>query len=204
MCEKCALLLEMWRDEPHCRCCGRLLGEAKGLCRECQHHPPPFVVARAAAPYDGPFRQGIHRLKFHGEQFMAEPLGRLMGEVVAGDPLFKGIELIVPVPLHPRRLQERGFNQSGLLAAELSRQLNVPCREVLKKQRNTPDQVGLKREERLRNLAGAFVVAQPAAIREKYILLVDDIFTTGSTVTQCTQALLSQGAAKVAVITWTT
>lgn len=202
LCDKCALSLEIWREEPHCRCCGRLLGEIKNLCGECQNHPPPFVAARAAAPYDGPFRQGIHRLKFHGEQSLAEPLGRLMGEVVAGEPLFEGIELIVPVPLHPRRLRERGFNQSGLLAAELSRQLNVPLREVLQKQRDTREQVGLKRKERLVNLAGAFAVAQPAAIQGKYILLVDDIFTTGSTVTHCTQALLSRGAAKVAVITW--
>lgn len=204
LCEKCALLLAMWREEPHCRRCGRLLGTTTGLCRDCQSDPPPFLVARAAAPYDGPFRQGIHRLKFHGEQSLAGPLGKLMGEAVANEPLFEGIQLIVPVPLHPRRLRERGFNQSGLLAEELSRQLNIPVREVLRKQRDTPDQVGLKREERLMNLAGAFTVVQPAAVQGKYVLLVDDIFTTGSTATHCVQALLSQGAAKVGVVVWAT
>lgn len=204
LCEKCRLLLELWRAEPHCRLCGRSVDKAGELCPDCRRQPPLFVAARAAAPYDGVFRQAVHRLKFRGEQFLAGPLGKLMAQVVAAEPLYREVQLIVPVPLHPRRLKERGFNQSALLAQELGRQLGLPCREALRKQKDTLDQVGLRRGERLANLAGAFSVSQPALIRGKYVLLVDDIFTTGSTAVHCTEALLRGGAVRVAVITWAT
>jgi len=202
LCEKCRFELEMWWEEPRCRRCGRLLNPGTEWCPACRQKPPPFAVARAAAPYDGVFRQALHRLKFRGELFLAEPMGKLMGEMAAREPLLQGVELAVPVPLHPRRFRERGFNQSALLAAELARQLGIPCREALRKEKDTPDQVGLSKEERRVNLAGAFAVTQPALIRDKHVLLVDDIFTTGSTAWHCAAALLAGGAARVAVITW--
>lgn len=203
LCGACQLRLEVWREEPRCRCCGRPgPGEGK-LCRDCRESTPPFRLARAAAPYDGPFRQAVHRLKFQGELWLAEPLGLLMAETVSGEAGYGGTELVVPVPLHPGKLKARGYNQSSLLGEVLSRKLLLPLGDrLLVKERETRDQTGLTRKERWENLKGAFRVDKPQQVRGKSVLLVDDILTTGSTVTHCAGTLLAAGAAEVTVITW--
>lgn len=203
LCRTCTYLLEMWQEEPHCLRCGRLRSGPGELCRDCREKVPPFHLARAVAPYDGPFRQAIQKLKFKGEMWLAEPLGKLMAGAVLTEPMYTGVELIVPVPLHQRKLRVRGFNQSLLLGRELSSQLGIPLGEgVLIKKRETKDQIGLTREQRGVNLQDAFRVDKPQLIRGKSLLLVDDIFTTGSTVSHCAEALLAAGAAQVSVITW--
>ena len=132
---------------------------------------------------------------------LVEPLGELLLEACE-DLRDDGIDLLIPVPLHPRRLRERGFNQSLLLARHLSRRLGLPCEaEVLVKVKDTPSQTSLSPAERQRAVRGAFEVMKGERIREKRVLLVDDVFTTGATVNEASRVLLRAGAEEVLVIT---
>jgi len=112
------------------------------------------------------------------------------------------VDCIVPIPLHIRRLRERGFNQALLLARTLSKRTRIPCRErTLRKIKDTPFQTVLKGRERRRNLKGAFHVDNKMDIKGNSILLVDDVYTTGTTVNECARTLLKEGADKVAIVT---
>jgi len=115
---------------------------------------------------------------------------------------FGPVDVILPVPLHRQRLQQRGFNQAGLLAAEFGRRLSMPVRfGVLGRQRATQPQTRLGRRERLENVQGAFAVAKPEWVRDQSVVLIDDVFTTGATADACGKALLQAGAAGVGVLT---
>lgn len=203
VCGSCDTKLKLWQEEAKCKTCGRLIAGDEGRCFSCKENPPAFKIARAAAPYDGDFGQAVKRLKYQGEQWLAEPLGIIMGELIEREALYKGIDLLIPVPLSKRRLAERGFNQSFLLAKAIGKYLDLPhSKDVLFKIQETQDQIGLKRVERLLNLKGVFAVKESTAIKGKSILLVDDILTTGSTAHHGSQVLLDEGAAEVRVITW--
>jgi ComF family protein len=105
-------------------------------------------------------------------------------------------DLIVPVPLHPRRLRERGFNQSGLLAGEFARRIKAPVSyDALRRKSQTLPQTRLNREERLRNVKGAFEISDAGKVRGRRILLVDDVFTTGTTLSECARTLKRKGGA---------
>ncbi len=160
-------------------------------------------MARAATLYEagGPIRQAILLFK-HGRRVSLAPhLGRLMAE--AADGLFdpRQFDLLIPVPLHPRRERERGFNQAALLAKELGRRWSLRVnRRVLRRMRATEAQSG-GREAREANVRDAFVVAQPDQVEGQSLLVIDDVLTSGATVNECTHALLAAGAAEVAVYT---
>ena len=111
-------------------------------------------------------------------------------------------DLVIPVPLHPQRLRERGFNQALLLAKEVSRRLGIPCRkQVLEKRRPTVPQVRLSGTEREKGVRGTFFLRKEEEVKEKGILLVDDVYTTGATVNECARVLLAGGAKRVDVFT---
>jgi ComF family protein len=150
---------------------------------------------RFAGYYEGPLRQAVHRLKFSGERYLAPHLGVLMAEALRQSPL--SADALVPVPLHPADQAGRGYNQSLLLAREAGMALELPVLpSVLVKRQRTVPQVGLRRAERMRNVAGAFEVTgyEMAGLR---ILLVDDVCTTGATLAACATALRQGGAAAV-------
>ncbi|MHB1418200.1 MAG: ComF family protein [Bacillota bacterium] len=163
---------------------------------------PPFRLARAVGPYAGALKEAVHLLKYTGRYGIARILSELMAGAILDEPAYGLFDMIVSVPLHPRRLRERTYNQAQLLAAGLGKILGVPeISNILVKYRDTHAQVGLSRKERLQNLTGTFKVSAPASIAKRRLLLVDDIFTTGSTVTECTRVLLEAGAQTVSVIT---
>jgi ComF family protein len=111
-------------------------------------------------------------------------------------------DMMIPVPLHIRRLRERGFNQALLLVRELSKRMGIPYEErALAKIKDTPVQIALKKRERRRNIKGAFQIRDQEAIERKSIVLVDDVYTTGATVNECSRTLLEGGAKQVAVLT---
>ena len=113
-------------------------------------------------------------------------------------------DLVVPVPLHPKRLQERGFNQSGLLAKEFSRRLGLPISfDLLVRKKWTQPQTRLNRKERLENVKGAFGLCEADAVRGRRILLLDDVFTTGTTLSECAKTLKRAGGSEVHVLTVT-
>jgi ComF family protein len=140
----------------------------------------------------------VHRYKYAGDVTLAPVLGRLMAERC---PLTIDHDLIVPVPLHAARLRSRGFNQSLLLAHPLARRHRVPIAPfLLARTRETLPQVGLHGRDRRRNIAGAFAIARRARVRDRSILLVDDVYTTGATVNECARVLREAGALRVDVL----
>ena len=215
---------------PMCTRCGVPFASAieDHLCGHCARKPPAFRGARASAHYEGTILESLHRLKFGGDAVQAPALASLLGPPLAAladahadgprvacsprarifpSPLHVALEAlpyydrIVPVPLHPRRLRERGFNQAHLLAAEARRAgvLSPRARldpSALARVRETRSQTKLSRTERLENLRGAFT-ARPDRVRGCTVLLVDDVMTTGATLEACTRALRRAGARSV-------
>jgi ComF family protein len=187
--------------QPFCSCCGAPFRGAVGLehlCQDCLTNPPPFSRARAVAFYDGLVLQAIHRLKYQRQLIYAKFLGQILAAAGALE-LVNAADLLVPVPLHPRRLRRRGFNQAILLARTFP---DLPLGlEVLVRRRPTLPQLKLSPQERQINVKGAFAVPDPSAINGKSILLVDDVYTTGATVKECARALRRAGVAKVEILT---
>ena len=188
---------------PICPQCGLPFPEGTEghLCGDCLSGKFRFLLHRSYGIYEGALKEAIHRFKYGRDLLLVEPLGDFLLEACE-DLRSRGIDLLIPVPLHPRRLRERGFNQSLLLARHLSKRLGLPCEaEVLVKVKDTPSQTSLSPAERQRAVRGAFEVLKGERIREKRVLLVDDVFTTGATVNEASRVLLRAGAEEVLVIT---
>ena len=169
-------------------------------CGECRVKPPPFDHARAIGRYEGPLRQAIHLLKYRGKLRLKQPLLQLA--MAHFDVHFPGTayEAIIPVPLHRERLMRREFNQAAVLARGLAHHLNVPILErLLVRVRSTRPQVELSGSERRQNVRQAFAVTNPAALENKQVLVVDDVFTTGATLGEVARTLKGAGAAQVDV-----
>lgn len=149
---------------------------------------------RAVCAYEGAAREAIHALKYKGFFAVAEPLAQLMAERFP--KWSRDCDIVIPVPLHPERERERGYNQANLLARQLCHQRDVDHdEEALWRIRNTRPQVGLDRSQRRENVKGAF--AADSRVRGRRVLLVDDVCTTGATLMAAGEALFSQGAASV-------
>jgi ComF family protein len=163
----------------------------------------PQMGIHAVAIYDGVIRSAIHRFKFQKKKKLAQALGIVMVRYLSrvSSLNVKEIDFIVPVPLHKRRAKQRGFNQADLLAGMVSKYYEVPSANALERVRDTHPQFDLPREKRLTNVKGVFKVSEPKAVYNKNILLLDDIYTTGSTIFECTKALKVAGAKRVEVLT---
>ncbi|MEZ5497833.1 MAG: ComF family protein [Steroidobacteraceae bacterium] len=200
------LALAAWLFPPICVICRRrAIHPWLDLCDACLQILPLQPLAQAGTPliaalgYAFPADHWVRRLKFNSDRVA----GRLLGTLLAGSVLAAGDRLpdaLVPVPLHPRRLAERGYNQSLLIARQCALLLDRPVRpHWLRRVTHSPAQTRLAARERLHNVAGAFAAA--GSVRGKTLALVDDVHTTGATASACTQALLGAGAASVR--TWT-
>lgn len=205
-CPECAVQLQPIAA-PLCQCCGDPfdpLALAAPICARCRARPPHFEAARAAFDFDGPLRIAIHRLKYGQKSALAPRLAPFLADAIGADAHLNAFKphFLVPVPLHPARLRKRGFNQSFLLAGELSKLLGVPTRNLLRRTRNTPPQVGLKGKARLKNVSGAFAVSvSQGNWQHARILLIDDVFTTGSTLDEAAKTLRQAGASAVCALT---
>lgn len=159
-------------------------------------------MARALGYYEGTLRLAIHQWKYQEKTSLTSFFGEKMAEGFFQYWNPSAIDLLLPVPLHPRRLRERGFNQSLLLAKALSRRTGIPYRKrLLQKIKSTPPLMELRSGERERVIKGAFRIIKKEEIAGKSILLVDDVYTTGATVNECARVLLAGGAARVDVFT---
>jgi ComF family protein len=144
----------------------------------------------------------VQQLKYHGRRRTAARLAALLLEDPSVRRLVDTSDVLVPVPLHPRRLRERGYNQSALLAAALARLTGRPVHEaVLVRRRDTPPQAGRPAAERRRNVAGAFVVRRRGPVDGRVVTVVDDVTTTGATARECARALAGAGAREVRLLT---
>jgi ComF family protein len=193
---------------PLCSVCGAPFGtrgEADHCCARCLIRRPRFGRARACAIYDAadtaehPLKVVLQRYKYSRDVSLAPALGSLLAERA---PLPLSVyDLIVPVPLHPERLRWRGFNQALLLAKQLARMHALGLDPFsLERVRPTRPQVDLDEGERRRNVAGAFCVTRPERVRRRRILLLDDVYTTGATVNECSRILRQAGARSVDVL----
>ncbi|NQU03999.1 MAG: ComF family protein [Syntrophaceae bacterium] len=203
-CPECVSLINFIRA-PLCISCGMPFADTYGtnhLCGDCISSRPPFAVARALGMYEKTLLDAIHLFKYNGKIAMGEILGEMMAQYDYDSLDIRDYSLLMPVPLHTLRLKKRGFNQALILARHIAHKFSLPLDfTTLKRSVDTKPQVNLGRSERVKNIKGAFEVAHEEKIRGKKILLVDDVYTTGSTVRECARVLIEKGAKEVSVFT---
>lgn len=198
VCASCSENIERF-EPPWCEACGLPVPEGIDLCARCGQMSLPFAKARAVGPYGDPLARLIQLYKFHGERALAADLGQLLAERVLDEAMDSEVDAITYVPMTRRARRERGFNHVERLARELSTHINRPVVPALEKTRETRPQVELPERERLGNLRGALASTQPLAWDG--MLLVDDVFTTGATIRECSQTLVDAGVERVLVAT---
>lgn len=181
-----------------CERCGLPIAHP-GLCEPCRAEPPPFRALRAWAAFDFPIRRALHKLKYRRDlglgDALAVPLARF------ADSLNWPLDLVTPVPLGKKRRQQRGYNQAELIARPFSLALGLTYRpDALTRRRETASQVGLSAVERRANMQNAFS-ADASIVRGKIVLVVDDVATTGATLSACSEALFDAGAREVFALT---
>jgi len=170
---------------------------------ECYARIEPLTAAAlphlfSAVRYREPIVTAIHRFKYRGEVFLAPYLAEFLIELCRRHKLNERIDCVVPVPLHPTRFRERNFNQSELLGQEIAACFSLPVlNRFLVRFRNTPSQTGLSGQERMTNVSDAFQVRKDLIFKGRRCLLVDDVLTTGATLSACRNRLLAAGAAEV-------
>jgi ComF family protein len=206
ICSSCwdkALALQI--KPPRCSSCGLPFQNFEDapdhLCGNCILQMPSYSGARSFGYYTAELSRTVQELKFHGRRNLAGLLAPLMTAAFYESWGREDFDLIVPVPLHPRRRRERGYNQSELLARSLARQIAIPFLRALVRVRATLPQVGLTDTERRENVRKAFRCAYPQRVSGKRILLIDDVMTTGATVASAAQTLLECSALRVSVLT---
>ncbi len=208
LCATCMEDVEFITD-PVCPYCGQAVqpGWPPGrLCAECRDGRA-VSGARAAGFYAGTLRDAVRRFKFDGRTRLAEPLAEMLVVVVRREVDESGLPLgdcaaLVPVPLHPARLQWRGFDQARMLCERMAEAVAMPVwTDVLARIRNTTPQTELRGSSRRENVLGAFEARRGFKLRGRSILLVDDVFTTGATIEECARELRRAGAAAVYALT---
>lgn len=184
-----------------CEACGiPLTGTEAVHCAPCLARPPRIERTRAAVAYDDLSRSLVLRLKYGRKVAVAKTMARYMAPLVEAD---RADALLVPVPLHRARLWRRGFNQSAIVARELSRATGIATELfAIRRAKRTPPLKGMSLLQRRRLVAGAFKVTDRSAVQGRTIVLVDDVLTTGSTANACARELIRSGAARVEMVSW--
>ncbi len=199
MCDKC------WNNidfvlQPWCDLCGT--PKINGTCADCNDKPPRFGKLRTIAFYEGALQQAIHLFKFERRIYLAKFLIQIIINNIPSDCNIADYDYIIPIPIHKQRLNERGFNQSYILSKGISKKHKVEVStDVLIRRRNTSPQSSLDRDKRLQNIIGAFELSNEEQIQGKKILLFDDVFTTGATVSEAVNVLWSADPTEVDVLT---
>jgi ComF family protein len=176
-----------------------LTSSPEHACLSCRQRPPHFDQALAAGIFEGTLREAIHIFKYQAVWALGRPLAEWMASQVNVTTL---LDMVMPVPLHTRRLRERGFNQALLLAHGIAVRFAIPLvLDNLVRIRFTRPQVELSGRDRMENVSGAFALRSPEAMNGKRVLLIDDVFTTGATLNECSRVLKHAGAASVTAFT---
>lgn len=204
ICPDCLLKIR-WIEPPFCSVCGTpFISKEMGShpCGACLTKRNYFTMARALGYYEGSLQEAIHQWKYERKITLSPIFGEWMAEGLNRFGDSTPIDLLIPVPLHRQRLRERGFNQALLLVRELSRRTGIPYRKrLLQKKKPTIPQVNLGGREREKGVRGSFHILEKRELEGKSILLVDDVYTTGATVNECSRVLLAGGAVRVDVLT---
>jgi competence protein ComFC len=193
-CSTCAKSTAIISESSLCPICG--IPQINGqICQQCRVNSPPYHATRAWAVYEGAIRKAIHSFKYKKNMGLGILFSKYLTSTLKS--LNWPIDLIVPVPLNPKRMGERGYNQANLLAKPVAWAVEVPySTRALFRTRNTRSQVGLNAHDRHSNVKGAFL-AKNKIVSGRNVLLIDDITTTGSTIASCAQALIDAGAKEI-------
>lgn len=199
ICNNCWQDIE-FLEPPWCDICGT--PGINGLCDACATTPPRYGKLRTLAFYQTTLQQAIHFFKFEKKKVFARPLIQLINAQIPSDCNIAEYDFILPVPIHKKRLRERGFNQATLLADGIGKSEGVRVlRNTLVRKRHTVAQSSLDREARQQNLMGAFEIRNPDIIRGKRLLIFDDVFTTGATIREIVSELWTADPAEIDVLT---
>lgn len=196
---------DCWNDiqflePPWCDICGT--PGIDGLCDPCATSPPRYGKLRSIALYQTTLQQAVHLFKFEKKKTFVKHLIQLINSHIPSDCSITEYDFILPVPIHKKRLRERGFNQATLLANGIAKAVGVPVlTDSLIRHRHTVAQSSLDREERQQNIIGAFQIQNPRTLNGKRILVVDDVFTTGATIREVVNELWTADPAEVDVLT---
>lgn len=207
LCWECARRIRYQSNEAFCARCGRDIPgpHADGfVCTACRAHPPGFDLARSAAHFEGPARELVHGLKYYRADYLVPDLVDLLEACHSRHYAEERIDLVCPVPLHPARQRERQYNQAALLAGELADRLGLPCfGDLLVRTRDTPTQTHLGADARRANVRGAFEIHSVLSdwVEGRTVLLLDDVMTTGATLSEAAHALRAAGAARILALT---
>lgn len=189
--------------EPLCKKCGvPLASEEQEYCEECILKDRGWDFGRSVFYYRGAVQRALYQMKQEGTREFVHFFALQMKKTQKDYIREVGPDCLVPVPLHPSKFRKRGFNQAELLARDLSNEIQIPIRLLLKKKRKTKDQKNLNRKERKKNIENVFCVDKEETKKgiPKSVLLIDDVSTTGSTLTECAKVLKKQGVQKVAFL----
>jgi ComF family protein len=204
LCPRCRETLPL-NKPPFCIRCSRHLNAVseEGLCPSCRTRLPPFDEAWALLHYEGPVREILHRFKFHNKTAVRRTFAALLHAFTERYALqFPDAEMVIPIPLHPARLRERGYNQADLLAAGVAHEFQLPLRnDILIRVNHTPRQSALGAKDRWTNIKGAFRIQNLSAIVGRSVIVVDDILTTTATASEAAKTLKDAGASRVIIIT---
>jgi competence protein ComFC len=202
VCEVCWNSLVTLPD-PFCPYCRSFYEPGDTKCSFCESagktiEDHKIALVRSSGRFDDYYRELIHRFKYGKKIPLGKRLAQRLGETINGDYSFLESDFLIPVPLHKSRHREREFNQSEVLAEEISKITGISVlKSGLKRRKNTKDQTNLSPQQREENVRGAFAVTQPDMINNKKIILVDDVITTGATLNECARMLKQAGAEKI-------
>jgi len=204
VCQGCLAQLKP-HEASFCVCCGQFFEVPlePHLCSSCIENRPPFALHRSCGVYEGVLKELILLFKYRGYEILGKEIAKFADSALAEEEgLWWSLDALVPVPLHPKRERQRGFNQAGIISRELGRFRGIDVlRDSIVEQRNVPPQTFLAGSERKANVAGVFHVAHPERVKGKKLLLLDDVFTTGATLTECSEVLKRAGAEEVRALT---
>lgn len=198
LCEDCLAKIKLIEDNI-CPKCGSAL-EA-GVCLACRQEDFDFDLARAVFCYEEPLSSLVHNLKYRGHTGGAKFLAVAMAAYIQAQPCYQNCDYLVAVPLHPVRKRERGYNQSELIARKVASLTGIKYLKAVQRTRYTASQTLLHRNERLQNLKAAFRATNKAALSGKSLILLDDVFTTGTTLNEISKTLHAAGATTVLGLT---
>lgn len=201
LCSACETKIRR-NPKPYCPTCGRSINSADEICEECRRTNLAFDKAWSACLYEGTLKELIHSFKYKGKISLSSLLcDKITGFIKDNKDIIDNVDFVTFVPLHSDWLNGREYNQSGILASAISREFGIPLIKPLEKTVRTKRQNELSREERLVNLSGAFKVKTCDSLKDRKVLLVDDVMTTGATLSECASTLKGSGTKEVRCLT---
>lgn len=204
LCGECFKKIKL-NSPPFCLKCGRSIYgdiDLSAVCGQCLGGKHSFDRAFFCCNYDGLIKELIHNFKYENKKYLSFLFDRLMATFVKEHMDINAFDVVVPVPLHRGKLQQRGFDQALLLSENISDTFNIKLsRGALTRKKDTKQQTFLDREQRRQNVRGAFAIKNEGAFKKKRVLLIDDVFTTGSTANECADILKKSGAQSVNLLT---